>query len=309
MLSVASMAVFSGVVQVMSGLVGSSTLALASGATLSSTLTVTSAAAFSGPVSIAGSLLVSGTATFGSAFFSNTLIIGSSVSTLAFDPEDDTLFWLRDDFAGGGTSDGTIGELGWRLNSAGAGAAPLIGALRSPSNHPGVLTVSTTATSGQGGTLTLVETAAGTTAVFSGLASAANWSLTAIFRLVVSGGATFAVGLIGSATVSNPTEMIALRYDTANGDTQFNLACLAGGASAVVSLGAVDSAYHKVRIRQTTVGTVLASLDSGTELAITTSANIPSLGLSPTWLLVTHSAVSKVVVPDFFALKVRGLSR
>jgi len=228
--------------------------------------------------------------------------------TLHYNPLDLSVLDVREDFLGGGITDGTIGQYGWRLVTI--GGAPVATRLSGGLSNPGLVRISTTATAGQGGCLALGDnTSAG--AMLSGLSNMSAWAFRWKFQLQVSGGTNFYIGLLNQVNVSNPADFIGIRYNSqaSVGDTGFNFVCLKGTVSTKVSLASANgnSGMHNVTIRMDTSGTVICEFDTLASQSITT--NLPAVGLTPAMTLVTLSALSKQASVDFFGMKVKGLNR
>jgi hypothetical protein len=177
------------------------------------------------------------------------------------------------------------------------------------SQHPGVLRVSTTASVGQGGSLTLGE-AASANPLFSGIDTMSGWGFKFIFKLTGSGGQRFYAGLLNQVNVSNPPNYLGIRYDTtasAGAASAFAFVANTENTSTVVSIAPFTSGWHTAYITCATSGQATCQFD--TQSAASLGTNIPTGGVTPAITLVTASNVSKIVFVDFFAGLMPGLTR
>jgi hypothetical protein len=141
----------------------------------------------------------------------------------------------------------------------------------------------------------------------------ANWIMLMRFRLNSTTQAAVRIGVrtaSSSAAVEN-SDWMGFRFDTAGGinDTGFMLVTRAGGAYGLQqSAIAADTNYHTLMIRSTTAGTVLMSLDYGTEYS--TSSNVPVGAMLPFFGVATRvAATAKTIDADAFFFYAWGLNR
>jgi hypothetical protein len=230
---------------------------------------------------------------------------GAAVS-LDVNPNDPTALVIWDEFGFGGSSTGLAGMLGWAPGSV--GAAPTISKVASTWPELGVHRITTTSTSGQGGTFTL---GGNTFQALGELGSNASWEMTWRFKLTSAANVRLRVGFGGTANVVEPTDGCWVRFDTnvAYADTNFMLVCRAASvnSTAVNTNVAGDTAWHKVRLRSSVAGTVIFNFDGGADQTI--SAQVPTTAQDALAVVVTDTTAAKDLDLGFFAFKARGLSR
>jgi hypothetical protein len=141
----------------------------------------------------------------------------------------------------------------------------------------------------------------------------ANWIL--IFRVKISSTANVALRAgvrtgTSSATVEHAAWM-GVRYDTGGGLGDSNFMLVTRNASTYglqQATIAADTSYHDIMIRSTTAGTVLMSVDYGTEYPA--SSNVPVGALLPFFDSVTRvAATAKDADVDFIGFYAWGLNR
>jgi hypothetical protein len=235
---------------------------------------------------------------------------GTSGSRLDFNPGDTSTVFLREEFSGGATSAGQIGELG--IGFVNIGAAPSVTKIAGTVPHLGIYQFTTTSVSGQGANVGLSPA----TPPFGNLAANGNWDLWWIFALNQTSNNRFRIGLNDGGAVAVPINDISLRFDQGLGtpDTVWTAeTCASSTCSTSTALGAggatvtPDTGWHKLHIWSTTAGTVNFQLDAGQAVALNT--NIPTAGLTAGCVLVTNAPSSVSTQLDFMAFRMRGLSR
>lgn len=174
--------------------------------------------------------------------------------------------------------------------------------------NPGILSMTTSAVSGQGLAVWKSNASGGANIIASlgALGSNAGWELHSWFSL--SGVATicFRLGVCssGQALSSPPGDGIWVEFDTANtgnSDTDYTWVTSKATTRSYGTTGSIatDTAFHHVRIRSVVAGTILFSIDGGTEFSTTTNVTSQGLGLFIQVLARTTSArtlnVDKVV--------------
>ena len=221
---------------------------------------------------------------------------------------------VSEEFVGGQTGGGLLGELGWGTNNIGAaltntnfGAAwPRLGALKS----------TTTATGGQGGSVYLGGSGGGY--VGGNWSGNTLWHHTWIFRLNQTAGATtftrFRLGLIPAATGSvEPTDGIWIRYDTnaAYSDAAFHVVCRSSSVNTEPAgpptYAVVPANWYVVQLYSTTAGTVFFKLDANAPVSI--ASGCPTANLGPGYIIVTDTTSARDLQVDKYTLAVRGLAR
>lgn len=202
------------------------------------------------------------------------LAFGSSITsaTSGFDPLDTSLNWWREEFGSGRetttSTDTTImlGELGWvgRVRGNAGSISHQVGVW--PNNGLYRITTGATATDDGFG----LSFSGSGRQPFGDHAGNANWGTVWIFRLNGTANERMSVGSTqscGGAQVANLGEGFRVRYDTAQGDTNFMFSVVVGGAESgtPVSSGvAVNTNFNTLLVESTVAGTWRFSLNGGT---------------------------------------------
>lgn len=226
------------------------------------------------------------------------------------DPLDYTSVVFNEEFLNNTGNSGSIGTYGW--NITGITANPSLAFIGGFGQHIGVLRItapSNAATPVGGG----LQFASSNASSFFDFTATTNWEWQWIFRLGQTTSTKLLIGFASTNPGTNPNNFIGLRYDTAT-DTQFTFVSRVAGVdkqTQVVTAATVDTTtWHRIRVRSTTVGTILVSLDGGTEFAWSTVANLPTGTLTPTaWILTTAATTTPFFDLDWFAYKQTGLTR
>jgi len=152
---------------------------------------------------------------------------------------------IFEDFVSGITTSGQIGSLGWGFSGG------TYSAILAPAGHPGTVRGDTSATIN---TLAYLRLLIGT-AVHPLLASE-SFDLTWVFRLNVNDANTrVRLGFSSDATIDAPVSAIYLEKQGA--DTSWFGTCRnASTESRTAALAAVDTGWHKIRIRRIDSATV-----------------------------------------------------
>lgn len=194
-------------------------------------------------------------------------------ATAGFDPLDSTTLWLREEFGTGietaaspSDTTGTIGQLGWfALGRGNAGSVvQQVGVW--PNNGLHRLTTAATATDDGRG----LNFAGSGRQPFNNLGANAGWGTVWIFRIDATTNRRISLGMTQScagAQVANLTEGFRVRYDTAQGDTDFMFSVVVGGAESgtpVTSGVAVNTNFNTLLVESTVAGTWRFSLNGGT---------------------------------------------
>jgi hypothetical protein len=139
--------------------------------------------------------------------------------------------------------------------------------------------------------------------VLGALGSYGSWDSIFYFRnnSAASTGMVLFVGYLMGG--SNPpsggssTARIGIEYDASRGDTNFMfVACNGSNCTRQSSGVSFDTSWHKLRIRSQTAGTILFSLDGGTEVSIGT--NVPTSALAPMFGVRAEENAAKRVEAD-----------
>jgi hypothetical protein len=211
-----------------------------------------------------------------------------------------------EEFIGGGLSSGTIGERGWTLAiSAGAAAS----AQSSTSSHPGLLRLSTGATSANSIRITL-----------------GPWLLAQMDKLgfifapasnASTGSARMGVGIGGGTNPLNnptPSEGVSVEYDAPT-SAGFMVVCkyIGGVATKTVStIPFVAGEFYLAELSVTNVGEVtvrVLRLSDGTEQSIVLTGISTTAQFDATFFARTTAATSKTLDPDYWSGSFSGLTR
>lgn len=204
---------------------------------------------------------------------------------------------LVEDFIGGTNTSGEIGDKGWLW------ANGTIASVIAEANHPGILRRDTTATISTTAYLTL---RAGTG--IGHLLASMMFDITWVFRLNTNDADTrMRIGLSDDPAVDAPTNAIYLEKTLADA-SWFGVCRAASVESRTAALGAVDTGWHKIRIRRIDATTVGFILDAGAEATLAT--NVPNaVAVQPSSHIFNNAAAVKTIDYDFFRMKIVGLVR
>lgn len=186
-----------------------------------------------------------------------------------------SVFEQGDDFCGHGLASTTIGTLGWALRGSGT-----LAKLQGTSAHWCLLREDSSAVANTNASVELDATGFPLPA----LNAETNWVFSGLVRINQTTNTRFDFSISTEGEGPLPTSAISIRFDTKAGiaDTTFNystrngcttntFACAtkteAAGATTVVA-----STWYYLRIRSTTAGTVLFSVNNGTETSIATNS-------------------------------------
>jgi hypothetical protein len=223
---------------------------------------------------------------------------------------------IVDEFIGTGVSSGQLGTLGWGSGGTGASVAANY---QTASVTPNLGTVQITTGS---------TTASDFEAIFldgnnalsliGALGGKANWQMDYWFKLGATGTTRFRAGAGDTKNTVAASNGIFLRYDTNAGDTTFVFETRAGGVATTSNTTiAVDTAWHHVRIRSTSAGTILMTLYDASgavqrvETSLSCATTCASSSLIPTMVIVNDGvpASARTVQIDRFSYMEWGLSR
>lgn len=186
---------------------------------------------------------------------------------------------------GSKASSGTLGNLGWNVSLAGAGVSVGPAAV---AGHFGVHTISSSTSSAGGACgLTLSDSSSTSVSPLPPLNATVGWTNTFVWRLTATNDVRIYLGLAGEgvsvgSAQNDPVNFMGMKFDSTN-DTHFQQVCRAASASTVQNDIANDTAWHTNRIWSTVNGTISFNIDNGA--AFTSSANVPSVNLTPFILL------------------------
>lgn len=211
---------------------------------------------------------------------------------------------FRDDFIGATanaavtTATGFSSDTGWQTSQISAGTQT-IATVDSTWANPGQAIFSTSATSGQG--ITIYK--GSTHGSLGNLAAQAGWELNVVLLLGTTTSIAFRAGFAGTGqqAADAPTSGMWIRYDTASSDTLFTFESRSASTSttSVTNSVAVNTSFNHFRIRSLVAGTILFSVNNGTETAIST--NVPTTVQQPFFQLLTRTAGSQSATVDFFS--------
>lgn len=187
-------------------------------------------------------------------------------------------------------------NLTWVMSTPGAnGTIDIVHPTDSGTN--GVVVLNTGTASGNFIQLFSSEFVAGTSIAQSTFTTLNNTTFDIRFRGKISTTATI-TWKIGFADPLGTSE-IGIAYDTTASDTIWKAVCNNAGTSTRSSItgSTLDTNYHDFRMRSTTAGTVLFSVDGGTEVSINT--NLPTVNMSPRITLATQTTASESTRIDY----------
>lgn len=223
-----------------------------------------------------------------------------------------------DDFINGGTTSNTIGILGWSTANLNSGA-PTVTLLPGTATHPGIVSLATSTTSGQGYFLFLGGNAASQALPLSTIA---NWAGQWISTTTDITSQSFRQGFTAGASATTPftTNGYFFRFDTALSDTQIMACSSISSTETCVTTGVtpVGNTYHDFYIWSDAAGIIKFQVDTGTVLtaciAATASCSIvpttlPTSTLIPMTTMVTQTTAAKTVLLDYFKYTQQGLVR
>lgn len=207
---------------------------------------------------------------------------------------------FRDDFINqAGTASVTAaasvtGDTGWNINVI-AGGTSTWGETAGTFTNPGIATMATPATNGDG---TVLFKSSGVGA----LGSNTGWDSHFIVKISSTTSVCVRIGFQAGTTTSPPANGIYVEYDTGNtGNTNTDFTWVTTSAStpnySTSNAIAADTAFHDFRIQSTTAGTILFSVDGGTQTAITT--DVTASALVPFIQIIPRTGTSVTASIDF----------
>jgi hypothetical protein len=217
---------------------------------------------------------------------------------------------FREDFLGSGTNTTGLASTGSAFNAETAWfAAPIVTSAGSSVGagtgtsfaNPGGVELTSAAVSGDGAVL---YKASGTLAAggnWGDLGSNAGWEFNVVCKVVATTSICIRVGFCAASgqTVDPPINGIWVEYDTANANSNTDWTWVTQKASttnySTTNSKAPDTSFHHFRIRSLVAGTILFSVDGGTETSISTDVPTVALGLFMQVLTRTSSAASIVI--------------
>lgn len=201
---------------------------------------------------------------------------------------------LQDDFIGGISSTGNIGDLGFTFNNG------AVTTQSSVSNRIGIIRLDSSAVINTIASLLLGNTALGTD---PSTPTRQIW----VVRLNTNDANTTArVGAMNSAAASPPADGIYL--EKLDADTNWFCVNRAGGAQTRTASGVAVSTNFVTIMYQRDSSGVQFYID---QVAVcgTVSTTIPTVFLRPATQIVTSAAAAKTIDHDYFQLIIQGLTR
>jgi hypothetical protein len=235
----------------------------------------------------------------------------------AMSPLDQTSITMIDNFCGAIASSGALfGQLLWFPTGFGAGATGFnnnndaVGG-----NAPcGVRLDPGSATTGAGIWASLMNNHNQVPNNFA-FGNTAGWE--AKYTFSIQGGVTNTGTYVGFSDVvtapsttnaSNLTDWIGLRYDTGlvtPDTTNFKFVTCAASVCNTVDTGkAIDTSVHTIRIRSLTAGTILWSIDGGSETS--TATDVPTASLGPAVCAISRTTRPALTM-HWFGLNMPGM--
>lgn len=223
---------------------------------------------------------------------------------------DYTGIYLADDFMQANSNIPT-GDLGWeRLQIT---TCTSVAAVNGVYPNLGLVRLTPSGTVAQGCVLTMGTNAGGSISPFGDMGTNTNWDATWIWRLNRTTVVRYRVGMCGDPSVVEPTNWMGVRFDTnvAYGDTQFTFNVRSSGTNRAISgttTYAADTNFHRLRMRSTTAGTVLMTLDNNSDA--TASTSVPTANMTPCMIIVNdNTAAAPTADADYFRIMFTGLNR
>lgn len=217
---------------------------------------------------------------------------GSSVSV-----HDQTRIDLTDEFVAVATS-GSVGSLGWNISN-GTGSGTLAYQTNPGAARWGVMRVSSGASNGDNTGLAL----GGVSAVDA----TTNWEAQWIISPVSVTSVQYVIGITNLGAIAS--NYIGMRFDSAT-DTNWKFESCASSTCSTTDSGVAVTAgnWYRFRLRTTSSGTYLLSVNGGSETSIST--NIPTTSnMRLTAVVQTKTGSAKDLDVDRFSLTRTGISR
>lgn len=234
----------------------------------------------------------------------NALIsdVSSKVQFRMNDPA--TMSYVYDEFIGGGTAQfqsGAIGDLGWFGNGVASGVIQIPTLAIGDVSHPGVKRLTTGITINSTSIISLPNTTSFNVILFGS-------AFDALFIVDIRENDGNVRTFFGLSAGSVPYNGVRIVKEFA--DTEW-FAEVADGASGTRStLGAVVAGqWEKFRIRKIDSATVGFTRNTQTEVLITGTFPVDSVGLGATYHIENNAAAIKNLDVDYFDLLITGLTR
>lgn len=212
--------------------------------------------------------------------------------------------YLADDFTGGLTTTGNIGDLGWQFLN---GTTPSVQA--AVASHSGIIRMDTSAT-----TATRQYLWVGASVTVGQILPADWFHVVAMFRMNVTDANTlFRIGLGNSANADPPADGVFVEKLAAD-TSWFGVTRASSSQTRTSALSTVSaSQWVKAVVRRKDASTIGFSIstsfapDNGTEATLT--ATIPTTALVPFMMIGNSAAASKTADIDYVEVNVNNMSR
>lgn len=170
-------------------------------------------------------------------------------------------------------------------------------------NHPGV--VKHLAANTSVGNAAILRERGGFTA-FPRLDNITGWELQWIFQLDHTGNQKTFIGFQNGVNCGATSDEIVVSYDTSASDTNFmyETRSASGTATRTSSGIAADTGWHRFKVRSAVSGTLLFSLDGGSETSITTTLPAVSLNLAATACNAGTPSAAAGLLEDYVGVKI-----
>lgn len=211
-------------------------------------------------------------------------------------PNPRTNAYVWDEFLGGPSA---FGQLGWGNTISGTGG---ISHLETAiANHPGMLRLTTGATSGSTARLYLSTTS-------GEFAAAELFDITFIVRPNNTTDFTLRVGVGNDASALQPND--GMYFEHLSTDTAWwgvTRAASSQNRTASAISGNFGGGYFRLRVRRIDASTIGFTADDGTEQTL--AVTIPTVTMSPFFAVTNTTANAKSADIDYFDMLIRGMSR
>lgn len=212
---------------------------------------------------------------------------GTSISLQGPGPDPRKYYSMYEEFDNSATASLSIGRNNWAT--------------------AGTITVSATTAGPTGDAIGILDMTSSSGGGISSGSSVLSWNpsthtfdvlIRANLRTTTSISACWGMNASITTTETTATDLISVCYDTTQSDTNFMYVTRAASTSTRTSSGvAADTAWHTFRIRSTTAGTILFSIDGGTETS--QSTNVPTANIFP--VIIVKSTSGHIQTDYYFA--------
>lgn len=183
--------------------------------------------------------------------------------TLRYDPTDESYVNIDEEFLNNPVAPGTVGKYGWVFTAVASGT--FSDTVDSTPDHPGLCTITTTASGGSGGDLVLGDAGASPAkGPLYGMQTRLPWKMRFSFMLSSTNGVQFEAGLRQTSDSDNTTNIssgaIGVLFDSSSADQ--NLQLVTGSTPS--DLGLLQSGiWYDVLIQSVTSGKIFAQVNGG----------------------------------------------